>query len=256
MTTGTLIRARGATRPANRPAWPTVLAMHLLPAAATFAAALALGPLMRAWHLPPQFALTLAFAFVLTPIELGLLLAAVRAARNLRAAGWSPRRLPEILAFRRRLPLRLYLLILPCLTAMAVGLAMLLAPLERRVLDGYPAGWALPPDSDAYPVATLVATLLVTLLVDGLVNPAVEELYFRAYLLPRLPVRGALAVVTSAGLFAAQHYWQPEKFAFIFLAQLLLIVVMLRVRSVRISIAAHCLTNSLAILFALATVLT
>ncbi|MER7280254.1 CPBP family intramembrane glutamic endopeptidase [Dactylosporangium sp. NPDC000244] len=244
MTTTVLTRAGAAPR--TRLSWPAVLALHLLPAAVTFAAALALGPVVRAWHLPPQFALTLAFAFVLTPIELGLLL---------RAAGWSWRGLPGILAFRRRLPLRLYLTILPCLIAMAFGLVILLAPLEHRILDVYPAAWLPPPDSGAFPVSTMVATLLFALAVDGLVNPAVEELYFRAYLLPRLPVRGALAVVTSAGLFAAQHYWQPERFLFVFAAQLLLIAVMLRVRSVRISIAAHCLTNSLAILLALAAVL-
>jgi membrane protease YdiL (CAAX protease family) len=244
--TQTLIQARGATQPSHRLAWPTVLAMHLLPAAATFAAALALEPLMRAWDLPPQFGLTLAFAFVLTPIELGLLL---------RAAGWSFRRLPALLAFRRKLPLRLYFMLLPCLTAIAIGMVMLLAPLERRILDVYPTAWLLPADSTAYPAATMVVTLLITLLVNGLVNPAVEELYFRAYLLPRLPVRGVAAVLTSAGLFAAQHYWQPEKFVFIFLAQLVLITVMLRLNSVRISIAVHCVTNSVAILLSLAAVL-
>ncbi|MER7001638.1 CPBP family intramembrane glutamic endopeptidase [Dactylosporangium sp. NPDC000555] len=220
--------------------------MHLSPAAATFAAAFALGPLVRAWQLPPQFALTLAFAFVLTPIELGLLL---------RAAGWSFRRLPEILAFRRKPPLRLYLMIVPCLAAIAIGLVILLAPLEERLLDLYPSSWPLPPDAAAFPASATVATLLLTLLVHGLVSPAVEGLYFRAYLLPRLPVRGVLAVVTSAALFAAQHYWQPEKFVFLFVAQLLLIVVMLRLNSVRMSIAAHCFANSLAILLSPAAAL-
>ena len=246
MTTATLTLARGAVQPIRRLGWPAVLALHLLPAAATFAAAFALGPLMRAWHLPPQFALTLAFAFVLTPIEAGLLL---------RAAGWSWRGLPDVLAFKRKLPWKLYLMILPSVTAMAIGLVVVLAPLEERILAVYPHSWLLPPDSEAFPTTTMVAVLLVTLLVDGLVNPAVEELYFRAYLLPRLPVRGVAAVVTSAGLFAAQHYWQPEKLVFVFAAQLVLIAIMLRLRSVRISIAAHCLTNSLAILASLVAVL-
>jgi hypothetical protein len=201
---------------------------------------------MRSWHLPPQFALTLAFALVLTPLELALLL---------RAAGWSWRRLPGILAFRRRLPGRHYALILPCLTAMALGLVVLLAPLESRILDAWPAGWRLPADSGAYPAATTVATLLIALAVEGLVSPAVQELYLRAYLLPRLPVRGALAVVVSAGLSAAQHAWRPERFVFVLVAQLVLIAVVLRVRSVRISIAAQCLASSAAILLTLVTVL-
>jgi len=249
--TETLVRTRGAVRPTRRLTWPAVLALHLLPAAATFAAAMALEPAMRALSLPPQFALTLAFVFVLTPIELGLLL---RAAHRV-TGRWSLRALPAVLSFQRRLPLRLYCILLPSLTAIAVGVVILLEPIQHAIGSVYPAGWLLPADSEAFPAGTLVATLLVSLVVDGLINPAVEELYFRAYLLPRLPVRGALAVLTSAGLFAAQHYWQPEQFVFVFVGQLVLIPVMLRLNSVRISVATHCLTNSLAILVALAAVL-
>jgi Type II CAAX prenyl endopeptidase Rce1-like len=68
----------------------------------------------------------------------------------------------------------------------------------------------------------LVATMLVTLLVDGVVNPTVEELYFRGYLLPRLPVAGWRAIPVSAGLFTTQHYWQPENWLLIFVLELLL----------------------------------
>jgi membrane protease YdiL (CAAX protease family) len=241
--TTTLIPARGTTRPAPRLGWPAVLAMHLLPAAATFAAALALTPLVRALDWPPQLALTLAFAFVLTPIEVGLLV---------RAAGGEVRRLPEILSFTRKLPLRLYLMLLPSLAAMGLGLVLVLAPLERGILDGYPASWLLPADSDAFPAPTMVAVLLCTLLVDGLIRPVVEELYFRAYLFPRLPVRGGLAVVLSAALFSAQHYWRPEQFVVILVAQLVLTAVTVRLDSVRVSIALRCLANSLGILLALA----
>ncbi|GGM14880.1 lysostaphin resistance A-like protein [Dactylosporangium sucinum] len=245
--TETLTRTRVPAPPTRRFGWPATLALHLLPAAATFAAAMALGPVMRSLDLPPQFALTLAFAFVLTPTELAILFR-VTGARSLCD-------LMRSLPFQRRLPARLYAITIPSLIAVAVGLVILLEPLERAIRSVYPSDWLLPDDSTAFPTATLVATLLFTLLVDGLVNPAVEELYFRAFLLPRLPVHGALAVVTSAALFAAQHYWQPEKFLFIFLAQLLLTALMLRLNSIRMSIAAHCATNSLAILLSLATVL-
>ena len=43
--------------------------------------------------------------------------------------------------------------------------------------------------SKAVPVPTLPATLAI----DGLINLTVEELYFRRYLLPRLPVTGSRA---------------------------------------------------------------
>jgi hypothetical protein len=142
--TQTLIRSRVPAQPVRRFAWPATLALHLLPAAATFAAAMALGPMLRAWALPAQFALTLAFAFVLTPIELGLLLHAAH-----RATGrWSLRALPAVLSFRRKLPARLYVVVLPSLTAIAVGVMILLGHravrkrreelLVRRGLDRHP----------------------------------------------------------------------------------------------------------------------
>ncbi len=252
--TVTMTRSTGtrvARHPVQRFDWPATLALHLLPAAAAFAAAFALGAPLRALDLPPQFALTLAFAFVLTPIQLGLLLHAAH-----RVTGrWSLRALPSVLSFQRRLPARLYLMLLPSLAAIALGVAMLLDPVADAVAAVYPAGWLLPPGSDAFPTGVLVATLLVTLLVDGLAGPVVQELYFRAYLLPRLPINGGLAVVTSAGLFAAQHYWQPQLFVFVFVAQLILTAVMVRLDSVRVSIAVNCLIHGAATLVTLAAVL-
>jgi len=68
--------------------WREALALHLGPAAVTFAAALALAPLLGWLGLPRDFSLTIAFAFVLTPIELWLLLrAAHRGDRALVVAG-------------------------------------------------------------------------------------------------------------------------------------------------------------------------
>ena len=49
--TETLIRTRVTAQPIRRFAWPATLALHLLPAAATFATAMALGPVMRALSL-------------------------------------------------------------------------------------------------------------------------------------------------------------------------------------------------------------
>ncbi|WP_327008042.1 CPBP family glutamic-type intramembrane protease [Dactylosporangium sp. NBC_01737] len=229
--TVTMTRSAGtrvARHPAQRFDWPATLALHLLPVAATFAAAFALRAPVRALDLPPQFALTLAFAFVLTPIQLGLLLHAAH-----RVTGrWSLVALPSVLSFQRRLPPRLYLMLLPSLAAIALGVAILLDP-------------------DLVPAGAGTGVLAATLVVDGLLRPVAQEVYFRAYLLPRLPVGGGLAVLTSAALSTVQFAWHPQPAVFMFVVQLMLAAVTVRLGSVRVTIAAHCLIAAAAPLAAL-----
>jgi membrane protease YdiL (CAAX protease family) len=229
--TVTMTRSAGTRvvrHPVQRFGWPATLALHLLPAAATLAAAFALRVPLRALDLPPQFAVTLAVAFVLVPVQLGLLL---RAAHRV-TGRWSPAALPAVLSFQRRLPARLYLTLLPSLAAIALGVAMLLDP-------------------DLVPAGAGTGVLTVTLVVDGLLRPVAQELYFRAYLLPRLPVGGGLAVVAAAALSAAQYAWQPQLAVFMLVVQLILTAVTVRLGSVRVSIAAHCLIAAAAPLAAL-----
>ena len=75
-----------------------------------------------------------------------------------------------------------------------------------------------------------------------------EELYFRGYLLPRLPVAGWRAIPLSAALFALQHYWQPWNWLVIFGLELVLTTLVVRLRCVRLGIVMHILTNSLPLL--------
>jgi len=234
--------------------WRQTLALNLGPAAITFAAALALAPLMGRLGLPRDFSITVAFALVLTPIELGLLLRAAH-----RATGrWSLRALPAVLAYRR--PLGRRILLVPALFGLALVIAAAYAPV-RNALGGGLAGiyphWLLPSynATAGFPKAVLVATLLATLAIDGVINPAVEELYFRGYLLPRLPVAGWRAIPVSAALFSLQHYWQPWNWLLIFVLELVLTTLVVRLRCLRLGIVMHILANSFGILATLFGVL-
>ena len=91
-TPGNLLSSRTGWQ---RLGWRPALALHLGPAAVTFAAALALAPLLAWLGLPRDFSLNIAFAFVLTPIELGLLLRAAH-----RATGRWSLLVPALLASR------------------------------------------------------------------------------------------------------------------------------------------------------------
>lgn len=239
----------------RRLTWYRTLVLHLMPAAVTFAAALALAPVLGRLGLPRSFSLTVAFALLLTPIELGLLLHAAR-----RTTGrWSLRALPAVLAYRR--PVGRWWLLVPVLFAVALGTAVALSPLADRTggwLTGVYPQWLLPGydvTRAGFPTSVLVATLLVTLLIDGVLSATVEELYFRGYLLPRLPVAGWPAVPVSAALFAAQHYWQPFNWLLIFTLQLISTALVMRSRSVRLGIVMHVLANTFGVLTTLLAVL-
>src|SRR5215831_1418785 len=108
--------------------WRQTLAMNLGPAAITFAAVLALAPLMARLGLPRFFSFTIAEALVLTPIELGLLLRAAH-----RATGrWSLRALPSVLAYRRPLTRRVILLV-PVLFGIALAIAVAYTPIRNAI---------------------------------------------------------------------------------------------------------------------------
>src|SRR6516164_3346691 len=235
--------------------WAQTLAMNLGPAAITFAAALALGPLMGRLGLPRYFSLTVAFALVLTPIELGLLLRAAH-----RATGrWSLRALPSVIAFRRPLTRRMILLV-PVLFGLALAIHFAYTPVGNAISGGltgiYPH-WLIAGDNApaGFSKVVLVSTMLATLAIDGVINPTVEELYFRGYLLPRLPVAGWPAIPVSAALFSLQHYWQPWNWLLIFGLELILTTLVVRLRCVRLGIVMHTLTNSFGILLTLVGVL-
>jgi hypothetical protein len=239
----------------QRLTWYRTLVLHLMPAAVTFAVALALAPVLGRLGLPAGFSLTVASALLLTPIELGLLVRAARHATGRR----SLRSLPAVLAYRR--PVGRWWLLVPVLFAVALGVAVVLRPVADHG-GGWLAGvyptWLLPSydlTAAGFPTSVLVVTQLVTLLIDGLLSPTVEELYFRGYLLPRLPVAGWSAVPVSAALFAVQHYWQPFNWLLIFTLQLISTALVVRSRSVRLGIVMHVLANSFGVLATLLAVL-
>jgi uncharacterized protein len=236
--------------------WPKTLALHLLPAAAAFAAALLLAPLLIRLHIPPTFAITLAFAFVLIPIELGLLLRAAHKATG----RYSLKSLPSILSYRE--PIRKYWFLVPALFVVAIAITVTWSPIGKAIeglLHGIYPDWLLPRSEDMAEVTrpVLIATLAITLLIDGILNPIVEELYFRGYLLSRIPVTAAWRMISlGALLFAVQHYWQPQNWGLIFLIYLILIYFVVRARSFKLAIVLHVLANSLGILLTLISVLT
>jgi len=151
---------------------------------------------------PSIFALLLAFAFILIPLELGYLLV-----QGKKKTGHFTLR--GILSYRNPIPWWQYL-VWPIIIVPVIGaIFMLLKPLDTFLqerlffwmpglnngLDGH------------YSRTILIITYAMFLLFSVFLAPLVEELYFRGYLLPR--VKGKFAILLHSFLFAAVHVFTP-----------------------------------------------
>src|SRR6476659_10752231 len=78
-----------------------------------------------------------------------------------------------------------------------------------------------------------------------IVAPVVEELYFRGYLLPRMPQRlRRWRAPTHVVLFAAYHLWSPWLIPTRVLAILPLAYIAVRTRDVRLGVVTHVVLNA------------
>ena len=217
--------------------------LHVLPGAVAALIYFSLVPLGRQLGLPTAATLAVSAFLGVAPVQLAIMALAGRASRD-------GAKQPVIL-FRTRVRW-------PVTAALAVGLVVWAAAvfvLTRPVADWvlthlfgwWPRIWLVDlGTSTAFGTPQLIVTAVLLLVGTVLVAPVVEELYFRGFLLPRLPERlGRLAPVAHSALFALYHLWSPWLGPTRVLAILPLSYVVWRTGSVRIAIVAHILLNAL-----------
>jgi membrane protease YdiL (CAAX protease family) len=92
----------------------------------------------------------------------------------------------------------------------------------------------------------LIITYCLFLIFIVIVLPVTEELYFRGYLLPRMPskLKGWTDILHS-GLFAMYHFWTPWLFITRTIGVLPLIYIVRRKENIKLGIISHCLLNSM-----------
>ena len=127
---------------------------------------------------------------------------------------------------------------------------VLMAPLTRALqtylFAGWPDAWEIRLGTNGqYGDGALLVTAALLLLGTVIVAPVVEELYFRGYLLPRMPQRlGRWRAPTHVVLFAAYHLWSPWLIPTRVLAILPLAYIAVRTRDVRIGVVTHVVLNA------------
>ena len=216
--------------------------LHLLPGFLTGAAYFALAPVVMKYGFPSVLALSLAGIFVLIPFELGFLFIQNRKTGQKLCNGTIP--------YCKSISVRQYVIWVPVVLVMS-GLLFkafdftmeFTRPLFRWISPGLILNMGL---SDDFATFKLLLTYGFFLLTIVLILPITEELYFRGYLLPRMPsgLKGWSPVIHT-GLFALYHTWSPWMLFARAFGLLPLIIIVKRKENIFIGIIVHCLLNSI-----------
>jgi uncharacterized protein len=189
---------------------------------------------------PSIFALLLAFAFVLIPVELGYLFV-----QGKKKAGRFT--LQGIISYRTSIPWWQYFVWAITIVFVTVAIFTLSKPidafLQERLFYWMPdVNYGL---DGNYSRTTLIITYSMFFIFNVFLAPLVEELYFRGYLLPRM--KGRFAILFHSFLFAAVHVFTPWMVITRTLG-LLPLLFGVKKKNIFVGMIVHILGNSLALL--------
>jgi membrane protease YdiL (CAAX protease family) len=217
--------------------------LHLLPGALIAAFYFLAGPLVMRAGYPSLLALLLAIIVILIPFELGYLLY-----EGKRTTGRFS--LHSVVLYREPMPVWHYLLLVPLLLTWMLVVFVLLAPVDSylaQTLFWWLPDWSLPTTSLAtisqYGQGVLVVTFVAELALS-IAGPLVEELYFRGYLLPRIPASRSWAPLINVLLFSLYHFYSPWQNISRIIAILPFVYVVSWKRNIYIGIITHAAFNT------------
>lgn len=198
-------------------------------------------PFVQKHGYPNMMALIIASVVVLLPTELGVLLHEQRKTKR--------KLFGEIIPYIK--PLRwweyvVWILVILLLSGLAYKLMEYVALNNMSLFGWMPSSmildFGLTPE---YPRENLVVTYILYFIFLIIVIPVTEELYFRGYLLPRMPKSLMWSAPIVHGLlFALYHTWTPWLMTVIFIGNLPLVYVVKLKQNIYLGIIAHILLNA------------
>ena len=229
------------------------IGLHLLPGVLITALFFLTAPVLMQAGFPPILSLYLAILLILIPFELGFLLYQGKK-RNGRYS------LDGVVLFRERTPILPMIALIVALFLWSGPVFSLLPTLDTFLAQTFFAwfpDWSFPfnllSDSSQYSKAALSVTIVAGFLINGIAGPIVEELYFRGYLLPRIPSSKHWKPLINILLFSIYHFFAPWQNLTRTLVFLPLSYAVGWKRNIYISIGAHCLMNTAVMVIALAS---
>ena len=217
------------------------LTLHLLPGLLAGACYFALVPLVKTNGFPSVMALMLAGIFVLIPFEIGFLILQKRATGQNFFDG--------VIRYLKKIPTWQYFVLIPSifiLTGLLFKTFNFTSTFLKTIFSWLPSDMFLDMGLDGdYSKLKLIITYSLFLVLIVLILPIIEELYFRGYLLPRMPsgLKGWTGIVHS-GFFALYHTWTPWMFIVRTIGVFPMVYAVKRKENIFIGIIVHCLLNS------------
>jgi uncharacterized protein len=224
----------------RHPLWLSIT-LHLVPGMLSVAIFLLLAaPLAKNLGLPPFIGWVIALCLALLPTQLGLLTWLGYQQNKRFSFDGVVQYLDKPLPWKK-----LVILVVP-LTLWFLVIGIVLIPLDTFVYNSLfkwvpfqGAGGGLTDILGGYPRNVVIASLAASIPLTGLLLPFVEELYFRGFLMPRLPSSGLGYPVLSSILFSLYHFWTPWGFISRVIYLLPAIYFVWTKKDLRISIGAH-----------------
>lgn len=219
-----------------------VIGLHLVPGALATVAFLLIAPPLETAGYPPVLAFFIAVAVTILPWELGVILYAGRRGGGRLAA----------LEFREPLPRRTWWTLFPLVLVASLVPFALLSLSEPFIIDAWFA-WIPSWFVDLVPIDNVAAysngAWTISLVVYGVMNivvgPAVEELYFRGYLLPRMTRFGRMAPLVNSALFSLYHFWSPWALVSRTVGVMPFVLAVWRKRNIYLGMAVHMTLNAI-----------
>lgn len=219
--------------------------LHLIPGVLLTAFYYLLAPIVSNIGFPVENALFLAVLFILVPTELGYLFY-----QGYKKSGKPT--LKDIVLYREHIPLWQYFVIIPLILIWLIAAFVLMTPVDDFIIQNYfrwLPSFFIPSQSlnliSQYSRPVLLITIGLQVVINGIVGPIVEELYFRGYLLPRIPASRILSPLISVVLFSLYHFFSPWQNITRIIATIPMIYAVSWKRNIYLSIFTHCLLNIL-----------
>lgn len=221
--------------------WKSII-LHLLPGILGGIVYFLIVNFVREQGFPSVSALIVAGVLVITPLELSILIFQSRKNKKKLFGGF--------LAYLQPLPVWQYfvwVIIIIISSGLIITLFTPITDYLRGIFYWMPNEMILDMGlSGVYSKTALIVTYAFILIFVVLIGPAVEELYFRGYLLPRMPsnLKGWAPIIHST-LFALYHTWTPWMFVARTVGVLPIIYSVQHKRNLYIGLIAHSILNSI-----------
>jgi uncharacterized protein len=229
--------------------------LHLLPGVLITLFYYIIAPYILNLGFPVENALLLSILLVLAPVELGYLLY-----KGYKKNGKLA--LKNIVIYREKIPFWQYFVIVPLILSWAIAVFIFMTPVDNFIIQnlfGWLPSFFTPSQNinliSQYSQPILLTTIGLNLVINGIVGPVVEELYFRGYLLPRIPASRVWSPLISVVLFSLYHFFSPWQNITRIIALIPMIYVVSWKRNIYLSIFAHCLLNILGAVVSLLEIL-